>query len=503
VAVVGLQVARGGRTLDAEPSPRTESAEAPRSRDELLVAVGHALVDCVEPGLCRLANSTVDRLRTLGTSAHGVDLPRLERELQGLAGELESLLARSASASSEGAAQRCARIDALRRALSKSAHADLAGEHRRRFMRVGTLSLVGLGAECFTTASGYAALVCYFWDVSAQRFATWSEARPRGAQGFEPSKRLVAPGPWHGCTSPLDAATHRGRLTGAWRARDGRLSARKGVRYENLAPTDVTEVPAVSAWPDLETVARRAYASGLAGASAAESLVLLHPTRWHVRGFRDVEQCWLARIEDRDARILDVRLPYTDASQHGIRALERGTLTPETWVLGRLRIQQGAMVTEPIAFLDANGVLSVSAARNADLRTESPVAPPHAGSESERREEMDDSADGEEDDVLDDAADEPLVATGAGGLLSACERLRGELVDYAERGTRSLAPGRLLLAGAELGQVAGMRTLAASVSRMGDESSSSARAERVMSALYLLDQTARLIAVEQSLAARE
>lgn len=506
VAVVGLQVAKGGRTLDAEPSPRSESAEAPRSRDELLSAVGLTLVDCVEPGLCRLATSTVDRLRTLGTSAHGVDLPRLERELQGLAGELESLLARSASASSESAALRCARLDALRRALSKSAHTDLTGEHRRRFVRVGTLSLVGLGAECLITASGYAALVCYFWDAKAQRFATWSEARPRGAQGFDPSKRLVAPGPWHGCRSPLDAATHHGRLTGAWIARDGRLSARTGVRYERLAPTDVTDVPAVRAWPELGAVARRTFANGLAGASATESLVLLHPAKWQVRGFRDVEQHWLARIEDGDARVLDVRLPYTEATQRGIRALEARTFTPETRLLGRIRIERGATTIEPISFLDRDGVLSASAVARGTLRAESPDASRESApvaAEPERPGDAADVAEGDEEDVLADADGELPLASGEGGLIFACERLRGELVDYIERGTRTPAPGRLLALGAELGHVAGMRTLAAAVARLSEEPSSAVRAQRVLSAVYLLDQTVRLIAVEQAVAAGE
>ena len=98
-AVLAFQVARGARQLAPEDGALEASAGAARSREEVLESVGDVLREMVSLGLSRLSASTESRLRTLTVSAHGVDLPRLERMLHALADEVALSLRRDAQAS--------------------------------------------------------------------------------------------------------------------------------------------------------------------------------------------------------------------------------------------------------------------------------------------------------------------------------------------------------------------------------------------------------------------
>ena len=79
-AVLAFQVARGTRSLDPMGDlAKSASAGAARSREEVLASVGAVVSEMVSLGLSRLSRASAQRLQTLAVSAHGVDLPRLER----------------------------------------------------------------------------------------------------------------------------------------------------------------------------------------------------------------------------------------------------------------------------------------------------------------------------------------------------------------------------------------------------------------------------------------
>ena len=99
----------------------------------------------VSLGLARLSTATAQRLTTLAVSAHGVDLPRLERMLKSLADEVQLALRRDAQSSSANLLLQAARVEALRTALVKSAAAVLVGQHRTQYHDVGQITLTGLG----------------------------------------------------------------------------------------------------------------------------------------------------------------------------------------------------------------------------------------------------------------------------------------------------------------------------------------------------------------------
>ena len=112
-AVLAFQSHKTGKSIAVPQAILQASAGAPRSRDEVRGAVATLMAEMLMLGLSRVSSVTEQRLRTLATSAHGVDLPRLERMLKGLADEVRQTLARDAAASSASLLASAARIAAL------------------------------------------------------------------------------------------------------------------------------------------------------------------------------------------------------------------------------------------------------------------------------------------------------------------------------------------------------------------------------------------------------
>jgi SWIM zinc finger len=347
-AVLAYQAARGRRQIVPEDAILEASAGAPRSREEVLASVGVVLREMVALGLSRLSRATEERLRTLAVSAHGVDLPRLERMLRALADEVALSLRRDAQAATGNLLATASRIEALRSALSRPVP-DLVGIHRSRYEKVGDIDLIGVGARQWRTRSGYLGLTVYFWDRSMKNWVTWSESRPVSVADFNPANCYYQDGPWAGSQSPSLASRHSVRLLGAWRNRAGRLSGRPGSRCLVLGETDLTQVPAaLDSWSELAERASRLFAGGLKERSEQDEIVLLKPRQWGPAGFDAVRQELVQPVFDSAGKALLLVMPHTPQTANAIPILERDDATSTWGLLGLLRLQREQLAVEPI-----------------------------------------------------------------------------------------------------------------------------------------------------------
>lgn len=350
-AVLAYQVAKGQRRIAPEAASMEASAGAPRTRAEVLVSVGVVLREVIALGLSRLSQSTADRLRTLAVSAHGVDLPRLERMLRALADEVALTLSRDAQAASGNLLATASRIEALRVALANPLP-DFVGVHRSRYEKVGDIELVGLGARQWRTRSGYVGLTVYFWDRSMKGWVTWTDARPVSVAGFNPIDRYRQDGPWTGCESPVQASRHVVRLMGAWRNRAGRLSGRPATRCLTLSATDASQVPTpITLWSDLRERAARMFGGGLRERSEQDEIVLVQPKLFGPAQFDSIRQEFKQAVVDAAGNALTLVVPHTPQTENAISVLERHDVANTWGVLGLLRLHGGQVALEPITLL--------------------------------------------------------------------------------------------------------------------------------------------------------
>jgi hypothetical protein len=487
-AVLAYQVAKGRRRILLEDASLEASARAPRTRAEVLASVGGVLREMVALGLSRLSRSTADRLRTLAVSAHGVDLPRLERMLRALADEIALTLSRDAQATSGNLLATASRIEALRVAVANPLP-DFVGVHRSRYEKVGDIELVGLGARQWRTRSGYVGLTAYFWDRSMKGWVTWTDARPVSVAGFNPVDRYRQDGPWVGCESPLQASRHVIRLMGAWRNRAGRLSGRPATRCLTLGATDASQTPTrITAWPDLRERAARLFGGGLRERSEQDEIVLVQPARWGPTHFDPIHQEFQQPIFDAAGNAIAIVVPHTPQTESAIPILECHD-SAKTWgMLGLLRLHHGRPALEPITLL-RDTLVHVTLDGMPSAKTP-PAAPPAIEHQQDQEEEI-------------DLAEEPAITNSPVGLLLG--RAAAQLESISEGGLRAVRDAEALRKLASELTALGMTTVVGPIARLAEQldrlrKSMDLDASTVAGMLLQADYVVRFAAMQEAVA---
>lgn len=425
-AVLAIRAQRTGGKLELTQSAIEASAGAPRTREEVRQSVLELLCEVVTLGLSRLSPTAESRLRTLATSAHGVDLPRLSRMVKSLADEVGMMLKRDASASAPALLSSCSRVAALCDAL-EAPTPGLVGEHRSVYLPVaGSIEVAGLGAKRWRTRSGYHGLTVLFWEPAARRWTAWNDARPIGTPGFDPLQRFSEAGPWNGSATPRQAAQTFWRLTGVHRNAAGRITVRDNSRGIATRPVQPRDGPLITDFSQIAPAAQSAFLPGLAERADHADLVLLAPAQWFPAAYDPITQEVARCIVDANGLSLLLRLRHSEETAQGLTTLEKIDGASVNAVLGSLRIGPLGLFVEPITLWTDRPIhLTLDAATTASATAPAPIEP----------EEADDDVAAEESIPLD--SDSPL-----GHLLAL---VQDELVSIAESGigvVRDLSPLR-------------------------------------------------------------
>ncbi len=340
---------RQGRPLPQSAKGALEaSSGSPRTRDEVLTSVRQILSEMVMIGIERVSDATRDRLKTLAVSAHGVDLPRLERVLNVLATETGLLLTRDAHGDSARVLRAAGLAWALAVALVQPVPA-LVGVHRSKYEQaVGELELIGIGARRWRTQSGFEGLTVYFWEVGSQCWNTWTDTRPLG-QPFDPRVRYTQEFPWSGVRDPREASRSRYRVAGVFRNPVGRLSGRQGPRAVRMGDTNLAHVPSVKSWRDLRSKVERAFGGGLTDQTENENLVFLAPANLGDATYDEVDQVLHRELIDTDGCVLPLRVVFDENMPRAVEHVE--SVRRLEAVFGQLRAGPDGVYLEPITLV--------------------------------------------------------------------------------------------------------------------------------------------------------
>lgn len=333
------------------------------SRSRLHTSVSTLLQDCVELGLSHLSHNIYERFATLAVWAQGVEYFRLALQLRRIADHVESLLERSGGADEHRLFDEITLALGLVHALSAAEKTGIAPKHllgrsRSRYEAVGTLDLLGMGAQAWRTPSGYIGLTMLFWSIRDKRFYTYTDARPELQKGFDPIARYKAPGPWSGLVTPASATGRQVQLTNALVNDQGRLSVsetttacvNKVVRFsDHLMP--------FSTWSKLVESRSKMCASILAEPDPVRDWVVLNPTQWGSVQFDTNRQTLIWKLIDTVGASLDIELVYSEYTASAIQRIEQlATIGVQTGnlLVARMRTTELGTVGEPISLIRKN-----------------------------------------------------------------------------------------------------------------------------------------------------
>ncbi|HWJ02026.1 MAG TPA: hypothetical protein VNU93_00020, partial [Verrucomicrobiae bacterium] len=173
-AIIQFQLARGVTTQ----ADLARGLSVEFSRDTLSM-VKQLLEEILELGLSRLPNTVVENLEQAAVMCHSADLPNLEKQLRAIKGEMEQYLDKNVSFSSIRVRKRISILYGTVLALeNRTAGPELAGEHKSVYFDIPPIEVWGLGAEGWSTKSGYEGITFYFLDTGLKRWFTYTNSRP-------------------------------------------------------------------------------------------------------------------------------------------------------------------------------------------------------------------------------------------------------------------------------------------------------------------------------------
>jgi hypothetical protein len=349
----GRSIARPRNTL----APLVK--DAPQTRPQIFQAVRRLLEVVLHTGLAHPSDRLQERFLTLSISALGGHLPRLGRMLSSLADEVSRLLARDAKGDASRLFDRMCHALALTHALERAdpqIPLDLAGRSRAEYDPAGDLSLVGVAAFPWQTASGFRGLTLLCWDEQAKTFRSWSTSRALSMPGqFDLTQAYATDAVWPGGGAPNILSRSRFLLRSAPANYQGRLSASQQTTVADLQPAaphelDVGQI-GFRSWSRLAEHARRIFPIGLKESNPLESFVVLYPSRFHPCVFDELGQRLVWTISDEADLDLDLTLTWARINEPAIEFLEQ--VKPDRdrlkAVVARLFFTPAGLTVEPAA----------------------------------------------------------------------------------------------------------------------------------------------------------
>ncbi len=338
----------------------TSAVDQLASRKRLRASVLQLLEDCVELGLSHLSTSIHERFATLAVWAQGAEYYRLMLLLRRVADHVEWLLERAGGADEQRLYDELALTYGLVCALSVAAErgaapVHLVGRARSRYEQVGSLDLLGLGAQAWRSASGFVGLTMLFWSPSERTFHACTDARPEKLRGFDALARYKAPGPWGGLGAPAQATGRLVRLTGAQVNDQGRLSAAESTSANlAFAPDFAAGLEVHADWDALAKARALKRRSLLAEPAPMTDWACLAPTVWGTPQFDEARQTLVWPLSDQAGNTLLVELAYSPYNQHAIERIEqlgKAGVAKGSLLVARLRTTLAGPVAEPLSLI--------------------------------------------------------------------------------------------------------------------------------------------------------
>ncbi len=333
------------------------------ARKRLRESVQQLIEESVSLGLAHLSRGIQERFSTLAVSAQGVQYHRLALLIRRLADHVEMLLARAGGADEHRLLDELALAYGLANALSSAAAeglepAHLIGRARSQYAHGGAVELLGLGARPWRSASGHVGLSIFFWSPQDGVFLCCSDARPETLRRFNPRERYLAPGPWAGIGAPAQLTGRRALVTGAQFNAQGRISTGQGSSAVLLPTVSAARfaaaLPVCEDWSALVAARGQRGGSLLAEPQPMKDWVVLRPARYGSATFDTTRQTLTWPVFDRQDRILDVELVYSDMAAHAIARIEQmglEQLVPGTLLVAMLRNDRARLTAEPLSLI--------------------------------------------------------------------------------------------------------------------------------------------------------
>ena len=339
----------------ATPEIRAMDTADQAARTRLICEICQFARELITLGLTHLSPAVAQRTELLATWAQAQGCYRLAARLRRCGEQIDASLARLAHSDSAALLDELAFAYALAKALQQALSQGhwpraLLGQARQDYEESDALSLWGVAAWPFESASGFRGLSVLFYAPAECEFLTLTDARPTSLS-FDPLTRFTQYGPWSGMSSPSAALGQILQVQQPRRAGQ-RLSANEATLVQQVSAlplADLAALPQISDWRALpRSGARSLWSIG------AEDFACIRPASWQPAQFDPHRQMLRWSVRDDAGRDLLLSLPYSKMHARAVAAWESfaDTATPGS-VLIFVRLRDEAI--QPVGYLQLQG----------------------------------------------------------------------------------------------------------------------------------------------------
>ncbi|WML33300.1 SWIM zinc finger family protein [Clostridium sp. OS1-26] len=133
-------------------------------------------------GVSRLPENIIDKVESTAVLCHNYNIPNLEKMLRSVKSEIELYMNKNASFSIASLRKRIGYIYTTALAIENCKDENklykLCGEHKSAYYDIPPIILYGIGAEAWSSKSGYEGVTYYYFEETRGKLLTYTNSRP-------------------------------------------------------------------------------------------------------------------------------------------------------------------------------------------------------------------------------------------------------------------------------------------------------------------------------------
>lgn len=315
--------------------------------------------DILISGLSRIPLTILDRLNNMAVICHNYDLPNFERNLRGIREEISLYLNKNASFKKERLLNKLTSLYTKAIALENTKDLDkltlLAGEFKSSYYEVPPLELHGLGAEAWTSKSGYEGTTFYFFESTKKQIFTYTNAIPTYYDNSNKINRnLNSSAPWElNCSIQKLSFIHFNLVYGKINSQN-RISSSNESKGTVIEKNKLNEIELKEfTYDNWRSLTEKVF---LNEHMKNSNLVFLNIESFGESIFDEILQILKVPIYDKLKNIIEIRVDFSVDTKNMIHKIERiAKKGGSALFFGRVYISLGKVLFYPITFYSSDG----------------------------------------------------------------------------------------------------------------------------------------------------
>ncbi|MBZ9623179.1 hypothetical protein G9F71_009950 [Clostridium sp. FP2] len=279
--------------------------------------------DILSVGISRLPENITDKVESTAVLCHSYNLPNLEKMLRSVKSEIELYINKNASFSIASFRKKISYIYinalAIENCKDENKLYKLCGEHKSAYYDIPPIILYGIGAESWSSKSGYEGITYYYFAENKGDLFTYTSSRPTYYDNKKRNYGLAySEVPSFGMEGSLEEISqHSIRLVNGKINDERRISASQQSKGELLEKTDVYKLNFKELFIDNWQQLLQGYSK------ENTNLYIIRAASYEKSSFDKINQRFILPIYDAEKNMIYIEIDYSKEKKRMIQKFER------------------------------------------------------------------------------------------------------------------------------------------------------------------------------------